>query len=225
MRSNAYTLTFTSLVTIVLGLLVSVAATSLKNRQLLNEEIDMKRNILRSLHIPADNHKLEENEVLSTFKNSIVGLKVDKEGKVDPNGSLQVYEKKVDGKIEGYAFPISGKGLWSTIYGYMALKPDGKTVLGVTFYKHGETPGLGGEIAKDWFTSNFVGKHIVDDQGNLTSIQVIKGKVDPTSKAAIHEVDGISGATMTGRGVTAFLAKDLEEYEPFFEHIRKGVQP
>jgi len=70
-----------------------------------------------------------------------------------------------------------------------------------------------------------VGKHIVDDQGKLTSIQVSKGKVDPTSKVAIHEVDGISGATMTGRGVTAFLAKDLEEYEPFFEHIRKGVQP
>lgn len=226
MRSNAYTLTFTSAVTIVLGLLVSLAATSLKDRQALNEEIDMKRNILRSLHIPEDHsRKMSEQEILDAFDQMITEVHINREGEEDPNGDLILYEKKSGDRIEGYAFPISGKGLWSTIYGYMALEPDGKTVKGITFYKHGETPGLGGEIEKDWFTSNFIGKQIVDAEGHLTSIQVIKGKVDPNRKEAIHQVDGISGATMTGKGVTAFLARDLETYNPFFENIRKGMHP
>ncbi|NOZ75970.1 MAG: NADH:ubiquinone reductase (Na(+)-transporting) subunit C [FCB group bacterium] len=226
MRSNAYTLTFTTLVTVILGLLVSVAATSLKDRQQLNVEIDMKRNILQSLHIPEDHSiKLSEEEILKSFKSMIKEVHINASGEEDPNGELTIYEKIMDGRIEGYAFPISGKGLWSTIYGYLAMKPDGKTVLGITFYKHGETPGLGGEIEKEWFTSNFIGKQIVDENDQLTSIQIIKGKVDPTRKDAIHQVDGISGATMTGRGVTAFLAQDLKTYDPFFRKIRKGQQP
>jgi len=226
MRSNAYTLTFTTLVTVILGLLVSVAATSLKDRQQLNVEIDMKRNILQSLHIPEDHSvRLSEDEILSSFTSMIREVHVNASGEKDSTGGLTIYEKIVDGRIEGYAFPISGKGLWSTIYGYLAMKPDGKTVLGITFYKHGETPGLGGEIEKEWFTSNFIGKQIVDENDQLTSIQIIKGKVDPTKKDAIHQVDGISGATMTGRGVTAFLAQDLKTYEPFFRKIRKGQQP
>ncbi len=226
MRSNAYTLTFTTLVTVILGLLVSVAATSLKDRQQLNEEIDMKRNILRSLHIPEDHSKkLSEQEILNAFETTVKEVHLNENGDVDPDGNLVVYEKTVDGKVDGYAFPISGKGLWSTIYGYLALEPDGKTVLGITFYKHGETPGLGGEIEKEWFTKNFIGKRIVDEQDQLTSIQVIKGKVDPTRKASVHQVDGISGATMTGRGVTAFLADNLQTYKPFFSKIWKGEQP
>lgn len=226
MRSNAYTLTFTTLVTVILGLLVSVAATSLKERQQLNVEIDMKRNILQSLHIPEDHSiKLSEEEILNTFESQITVVHLNTSGEVDENGELTVYEKITDGQVQGYAFPISGKGLWSTIYGYLALKPDGRTVLGITFYKHGETPGLGGEIEKEWFTSNFIGKKIVDENDRLTSIQIIKGKVDPTRKDAVHQVDGISGATMTGRGVTAFLATDLKTYEPFFKKVRKGQQP
>jgi len=81
--------------------------------------------------------------------------------------------------------------------------------------------GLGGEVEKEWFTENFIGKRIIDDEGKLVSIQIIKGKVDETSKESYHQVDGISGATMTGKGVTAFLKTDLQKYEPFFQQIRK----
>ncbi len=236
MRSNTYTLVFTSLVTIVLGFLVSMAATALSERQELNVKIDQRKNILRSLGFrETEDTPWTIEKVQELFNDYITGIVVDREGNVIPGkrpeditpeeeqSLLPIYVKKTNGKVDGYAFPISGKGLWSTLYGYLALEPDGKTVKGITFYKHGETPGLGGEVEKTWFTSNFIGKHIVDPQGNLVSIQVIKGKVDPTSPEAYHQVDGISGASMTGKGLTLFLAEDLRTYDPFFQKIRQGV--
>ncbi|MBT6865923.1 MAG: NADH:ubiquinone reductase (Na(+)-transporting) subunit C, partial [Candidatus Marinimicrobia bacterium] len=116
--------------------------------------------------------------------------------------------------------PIAGKGLWSTLYGYFAVEPDGRTVKGITFYKHGETPGLGGEIEKDWFQKNFIGKQFVNEKNELLGIQIIKGKVQSDDKEAYHKVDGISGATMTGKGLEYFLKDDLSKYEPFFKQIR-----
>ena len=75
-------------------------------------------------------------------------------------GEFQVYLASENNTVSGYSIPISGKGLWSTIYGYIALEPDGETVKGINFYQHGETPGLGGELEKEWFTSNYIGKKI-----------------------------------------------------------------
>jgi Na+-transporting NADH:ubiquinone oxidoreductase subunit C len=135
---------------------------------------------------------------------------------------LPLYYCQKNGEIDSYIIPISGKGLWSTIYGYLALEPDAVTVKGITFYKHGETPGLGGEIEKEWFKQNFVGKKILSPQGELVSIAVIKGKVaDKYSEGdAYRYVDGISGSTLTGNGLTQFLKEDLLQYEPFFKQIR-----
>ena len=101
---------------------------------------------------------------------------------------------------------------------------DLNTVRGLTFYKHGETPGLGGEIEKPWFQHNFVGKKIFGPDNKLVSIKVIKGKVegritDPEEK--LHAVDGISGATITSNGVTNLLAKWLKVYEPFIRKMQK----
>ena len=139
-------------------------------------------------------------------------------------------------KIEGIALPIAGKGLWSTIFGYIALNPDTDSVLGIQFYKHGETPGLGGEVEKKWFTDNFVNhpikesngeityvpKKIRNENGKIISISVIKGGVDysKSNKSAIHQVDGISGATVTADGVSDFLLEDLLRYEKTLDKIR-----
>ncbi|NOZ03341.1 MAG: NADH:ubiquinone reductase (Na(+)-transporting) subunit C [FCB group bacterium] len=224
MRSNLYVLGFMSSITVILGILLSLAATSLKEKQDLNIQLDIKKNILRSLGIPEDrSQKLSPEEVQSLFDEKIKTIRVNEQGKEDPKGNLLVYIKMENGKPDGYAIPVSGKGLWSTIYGYLAIEPDGKTVRGITFYKHGETPGLGGEIEKEWFTSNFVGKQIVDAEGNTVGIHVVKGKVNPNDKNAVHEVDGISGATMTGKGVSRFLEKDIKMYGPFFQRIRAGI--
>ena len=96
------------------------------------------------------------------------------------------------------------------------------TVKGITFYNHGETAGLGGEVDKPWFQNNFKGKKFVDNDGNLVGIQTMKGGVDDTSPEAYHQVDGISGATMTGKGLNIFLMNDLRTYESFFHRIRES---
>ncbi|MBT4150001.1 MAG: FMN-binding protein, partial [Candidatus Marinimicrobia bacterium] len=102
--------------------------------------------------------------------------------------------------------------------------PDGATAKGITFYKHIETPGLGAEVDKPWFQQNFVGKRFIDKEGNLIGIQTVKGKVDNSSDEAYHQVDGITGATMTSRGLNKFLLKDLKYYNSYFEQIRKSIK-
>ena len=229
MRSNTYTLLFMSTITIVLGFLLSITATTLKDRQERNVENDIKKNILKCLNIPEErDQKLSADVIQNLFTENITGIVVDysgntlrelERGELAPKrkDQLPIYTYKVNATIKGYAIPISGKGLWSTIYGYLALEPDGNSVKGITFYQHGETPGLGGEIEKDWFTSNFVGKRIADTRGNLIGIEVVKGKADPGDP---HQVDGISGSTLTCKGLTRFLKEDLERYDPFFNSIR-----
>ena len=163
---------------------------------------------------------------------AIIDNQIDKNGNLI-NNSLEIlkseseqegftlYEKIINGKVEGYAIPISGKGLWGTMYGYFAIEPDVVTAKGITFYKHKETPGLGAEVDKDWFKNNFIGKKFIDDSGNLVSIEVIKGFVSDKDPNAKHKVDGISGATVTGNGLTTFLIADLQKYEHYFAKIRK----
>ena len=91
-----------------------------------------------------------------------------------------------------------------------------ETVKGITFYKHGETPGLGAEVEKPWFQNNFVGKKIFDKNNDLVSITVYKS----SSGDDIHGVDGISGATVTSNGVTSFLKSTLSNYKPYFDRNR-----
>jgi Na+-transporting NADH:ubiquinone oxidoreductase subunit C len=148
---------------------------------------------------------MTQDEIVSIFSKSI-------ESKFVNENSLNYYECKTNNNLEGYIIPVSGKGLWSTINGFLALNPDMNTVKGITFFEHGETPGLGGEIEKDWFTSQFVGKKIFDVNQNLVSVAINKGKV---SEVTDHEVDGISGATLTTKGVSDFLLFNLKNYEEF----------
>ncbi|MGY8780873.1 MAG: FMN-binding protein [Fidelibacterota bacterium] len=233
MRSNSYTLIFTAVVTVILGFFLSLAATALKEKQDLNVEIDIKKNILRSLDFaPSEENPWTPVTVQSIFDDYISGIVVNNNGEIvegkkpadikpDVDTGLHpIYIKTLSGNINGYAIPISGKGLWSTLYGYFAVEADGSTAKGITFYKHGETPGLGGEVGKAWFQENFKGKRFIDKLGVLVGIQAVKGKVDTTSKDAYHQVDGISGATMTSKGLNKFLLNDLKTYEPFFRRIR-----
>ncbi|MBN2423771.1 MAG: NADH:ubiquinone reductase (Na(+)-transporting) subunit C [Calditrichaceae bacterium] len=238
MHSTAYTFRFAIYVTLVCSVLLAAAATVLKPRQVENQLLEMKKNILVSVDIrPQEGESFTRELIQAKYDQYIKGLVINENGEILPDrdpgtldpkkepGLFGIYERIEDGDIKAYVFPVSGKGLWSTIYGYLALAPDMNTVVGITFYQHGETPGLGGEIEKDWFTSNFVGKKIRNDQGEIVSINVVKGKVDPNSPEAYHQVDGISGSTLTGRGVTNFLKSELKKYEPFMQahlQIKKG---
>ena len=137
----------------------------------------------------------------------------DKENDRTIDKYLPVFYHSID---KAYILPISGKGLWSTLFGFLALDKDKNTVKGITFYKHKETPGLGGEVDKAWFQNNFVGKKIFNSKNKLVSIKVSKGVASalPEDKQ-IHAVDGITGATVTSNGLTDFLLRDLNRYEEF----------
>lgn len=132
----------------------------------------------------------------------------------DPGYKL-VYVHQTGGAPDAYVIPIMGFGLWDIIKGYLALGTDLNTVKGVTFYEHKETPGLGARVTEAWFMDNWKGKKILNESGDLVSIAVAKGL-----GSGDHQVDGISGATLTGNGINQFVMQDLQRYEPYFKTLR-----
>ena len=235
MHKNSYVFLFAAIVTISCSLLLASAATLLRDRQQENIALDMRKNILECAGlINPSAGDISRETILKIYEDNIMSEVIDKNGNVvesktvedlDPKKDLDLYPlyySEKNGEVNSYIVPISGKGLWSTIYGYLALEHDVTTVMGITFYKHGETPGLGGEIEKDWFKKSFIGKKIFSPAGELVSIGVVKGKVTDKipEDESYHYVDGISGSTLTGNGLQNFLKSDLQKYKPFFEKIR-----
>lgn len=138
-----------------------------------------------------------------------------------PNKAL-VYHVMRDGKVDGVILPIEGYGLWSTMYGYLALESDTRTVAGITFYEHGETPGLGGEIESPSWQERWPGRKVYDDSWNV-ELEVVKGSVGPPQQDP-YKIDGLSGATITSRGVTNTLEFWFGEhgFGPYLENFRRG---
>jgi len=108
--------------------------------------------------------------------------------------------QKENGQISKVVIMVYGKGLWSTLYGFLSVQSDGETVQGLTFYQHGETPGLGGKVDNQNWKRQWNGKKLYGNSGNVR-INVIKGNVDESAENAKYKVDGLSGATMTTNGV------------------------
>ncbi|ETI61902.1 Na(+)-translocating NADH-quinone reductase subunit C [Marinomonas profundimaris] len=137
-----------------------------------------------------------------------------------------IYLVKSGDDIDRIILPVHGYGLWSTMYGFMALKNDFNTVIGFGFYSQGETPGLGGEVDNPNWKALWKGKEVYDDQGEAV-LQLAKGGVDSSDPNAIHKVDGLSGATLTSRGVTNLVQYWLGEegFGPFLAKLRsEGAQ-
>jgi Na+-transporting NADH:ubiquinone oxidoreductase subunit C len=136
-----------------------------------------------------------------------------------------VYQVKDDtGQIEQVVLPIYGKGLWSTLYGFLAVDSDAKTVRGITFYQHGETPGLGGEIDNSNWKALWVGKQLFDEQGEI-AIEVVKGVVVEGTEKTQYQIDGLSGATITSNGVSQLVRYWVgsDGFGPFLEKLRQSA--
>lgn len=133
-----------------------------------------------------------------------------------------VYEVLQDGEVDMLVLPVEGKGLWSTLYGFLALDSNTRTIRGITFYQHGETPGLGGEIDNPKWKALWIGRQAFDSDWNVV-IAVIKGRAGSPEDDP-HRVDGLSGATLTTRGVSALVQFWLGEdgFGPFLEEFREG---
>jgi len=118
--------------------------------------------------------------------------------------------------------PIKGYGLWSTLYGFIALESDLKTVAGIGFYEHTETPGLGGEVDNPKWKASWVGKRAYNSDG--LALEVIKGKVDLARDGADSQIDGLAGATLTTKGVDNLVKYWLGQqgFKPFIDNLKTG---
>ena len=132
-----------------------------------------------------------------------------------------VYHVVEEGEVTAIILPIEGKGLWSTMLGYLAMSTDGDTILGITFYEHGETPGLGSDVEDPRWQRAWRDRRAYGPGGE-PAIEVIKGRAGPPATDP-HRVDGISGATLTGRGVSELVRFWLgpDGFGPYLEGVRR----
>jgi Na+-transporting NADH:ubiquinone oxidoreductase subunit C len=223
-NSNNYTFIYASVMVILVAAILSIAAMTLKPMQKKNTEIEKKQNILASVNIQTTAKNAEEvyaqnivNSYVVNSKGEVVDgvafeidLRVQKIKPVDQR-LLPVFECQTKEGLK-YIFPLRGAGLWGPIWGYIALNEDLNTVFGANFAHQGETPGLGAEISTQAFQEPFKGKTIFDASGNLVSIIVAKASETAPEE---HKVDGISGGTITSKGLQQMLLDDLKSYENF----------
>jgi len=191
-KNNVYTLCYAGVLGTVCALLLTAVASLTKPYQDANAEAEKNRNILGVLQVPypADS----SSQALVEIYNDNV--------RQEQSGELEMfrYVPPADsGRTEIVAIGFEGPGLWGPVKGFLALDKDMRTIRGITFYEQEETPGLGGEIASDWFQEQFIGKSIVDEAGKAGII------ISSDEGQAPNKVDAISGATMTCDKVQAML--------------------
>lgn len=228
MSKTSQTFAFAAGLCIVCSMLLTAAYSGLKPYHQRNEKLDKQKNILKSVDLLAGK-TADAKTIQQLYKKRIRSVWIDENGEIisEPDQAaraMPIY-LNTDGKtIQSYIIPISSRGLWGTIKGYLALENDGATVAGFTVYSHSETPGLGGEIEKNWFQENFEGKKIVNRAGEFVSVGIVKGEVAeiPSPQKRQHYVDGISGATLTGKYLSEGLRDTLKDYEPVSIRFRKN---
>ena len=231
-NSNGYTFMFAAIMVAVVGALLAFAATSLKDMQDENVKKEKMQNILASVGVVVD-----REQATSQFSKVIkeqLALKVD--GSIDESTNafnidlkselskkaedqrFPLYVAEQDGK-RFYIVPLRGAGLWDAIWGYVALEEDLNTIKGTVFDHKGETPGLGAEITQKWFQDRFIGEKIMNQSGEIVGVAVSKGNTDPSKDD--NKVDAISGATITGDGVTNMIKERLSNYKNYFAQQKK----
>ena len=228
-NTNGYTFMFAIIMVVVVASVLAFTATTLQPIQSENVRQEKMQNILATVGIETERSEAEEK--YNKYITETIALKED--GSVDEKadaftvdlarelkkpGEEQIYPL-YSANIEGakyYIIPLRGKGLWDAIWGYIALKDDINTIKGAVFDHKGETPGLGAEITQVWFRERFTDEKIYDGSGNLIGVSVVKGNVGPSNKED-NKVDAISGATITGDGVSDMISERLIHYLPYFK--------
>tara|TARA_B100000427_G_scaffold143811_1_gene119782 strand:+ start:10289 stop:10975 length:687 start_codon:yes stop_codon:yes gene_type:complete len=218
------TFRFAILMCVFCSLALTAAAVGLKDRQDENKLIDRQKNILKALNLINSKVKYTGQDIKEAYSSNVKEYYLDSKGILTKEKTdLAIFVVGESNNIKTYAVPFEAYGLWSWIKGYIALKGDGESIVGFTVYSHAETPGLGGECEKDWFQNQFIGKKITDINGKFVSIGVVKGKLSDKGFDEMKEknyVDGMSGATITSKGIEDYLRKDLAAYETFSKRLR-----
>lgn len=240
MGNELKTIGFAVAICLVCSLLLAAVYSGLKEAQDRNKAVDMKVKVLTVFGVKIVDERgkviMTTGEIEDIFASQVEGKVLNRNGEpVDVNiidltdDQINVRDKEnlkqyyplyvytyAESGNKRYAIHVSGRGLWSVIKGYLALEDDLSTIAGIAFYEHQETPGLGGEIEKDFFQDGFKGKTFLAD-GEVKRFRVVK----PGAAGDNHSVDGITAATMTCRGVEEFLNSDFGVYNRYFETLRQ----
>ena len=236
--SNLYTFLFVGIMIVGIASILAYTSQTLKPMQDENVKNEKMKNILSTVGINVSREEAEKsyekyiveelalkidgsiNENINPFSdlNLAKELKKDYEDQHFPLYVAEINSEKY------YIIELRGTGLWDAIWGYISLKSDFNTVNGVSFDHKGETAGLGAEITKDWFKESFKDEKIFNSNGELVGITVLKGNNDPNNiDKDDHEVDAISGSTITGDGVTDMIYERVNNYLPYLSLINDKV--
>ncbi|MDP4600777.1 MAG: Na(+)-translocating NADH-quinone reductase subunit C [Polaribacter sp.] len=241
--SNLYTIIFAVIMVVIVGSVLAFFATSLKPNIDENKRIEKQQNILYAMGVN-ENDEANANFVSTAiagqeFKKYIKKQLIIQGDKVTEDENAYLIDVKKEqslakegktrklplfvGEKEGktfYVAPIYGKGLWDAIWGYVSLD-ENMVIQGAYFDHKGETPGLGANIKQRYFMDDFIGEHLLSEDGEFKGVKVAKGNNDPKNEEKTdYEVDAIAGATITGDGVTAMIKSDLKLYVPYFQSLK-----
>ena len=243
-QSNTYIVTYATVLVVVVAAVLSFAAIELQPRQEANAKIEKMGAILGAIGKGATDTTADKNRYIEQAFETYIpeAFFVDSLGtatEATPEEVLGALNNlpavfaartampvfvaaspagKAAAAGKQYVVPVTGKGLWGPVWGYVALNEDCNTIDGAVFDHKSETPGLGAEIATPAFQGQFVDKQIFDPAGDFVSISLLKGK--GASAGNSHAVDAISGGTLTSNGVQKMLRVCLGDYVPFFEKVR-----
>ncbi len=245
-QSNTYIIVFTVIMTVIIGGLLSGANQILGPAQKKSIELDTKTQILKAVMKLEEGddileiYKLRIRSIVVDYNGDIVekdekgnpieaekvnvlkNFKKDKENRQLPVFSF--VDENDESKVIAYILPTYGKGLWNSISGYIALGADMNTIVGASFGHVQETPGLGARISSDDIQDRFKGKKVYDEAGSVVSVSMQKGEKGGGGAGSIefyksddHKVDGMSGATLTGKGLNAMLAEYFDCYNNYIK--------
>lgn len=233
-NSNTYQILYAAVMVLLVGSVLALIYMALKPKQDENIANDTRKQILSALHIAAP----DESQVKDTYENYVIqDLLVDADGNIvdsaknvafdvqmktnvklpDAERKLPVMKCRMDDGSIKYVLPVYGAGLWGPIWGYIAMNEDGNTIYGANFSHEGETPGLGARIADEEFQGLFRDKHLFQN-GDYKGVVVLKKGQKSTNGA--EQIDALTGATITSRGVSDMLADCLVRYEAFLMKLQ-----
>ena len=235
-NSNIYQILYAAVLVLLVGSVLALIYMALKPKQNENIANDTRKQIMSALHIAAP----DDSKVKETYEKYIIqDLLVDRDGNVVDSAKnvafnvdmkknvkeaerlLPVMKCKMDDGSIKYVLPVYGAGLWGPIWGYVAMNDDGNTIYGANFSHEGETPGLGARIADKEFQDLFMDKHLLKD-GEFKNVVVLKK--GQTSTNGAEQVDALTGATITSRGVSDMLDDCLSRYEGFLKRLQGKTQ-
>ena len=243
---NSYTLLFAIGMVIIVGTLLAAIDSSLKERIKTNKILEKQQNILYAIGIddnegnnvnfistdeaPSEFNKyvvnqiyIQGDKIVKDEEAYLIEVKKEKTLAKDPNYDrrLPLFIAEKDQK-KYYVAPIRGKGLWNSIWGYVAMD-ENMVIQGAYFDHKAETPGLGANINQRFFMDDFIGENLLDSNGDFKGITVSKSNQDPRNEIKDdNEVDAIAGATITGDGVSAMIKGDLRLYVPYFKKLKQN---